>query len=430
MCAVETKQHPCFSVEAAKKFARIHLPVAPKCNIKCTYCNRKFDCVNESRPGVTSAVLSPQEGLARYLDVKKRMPYLTIVGVAGPGDALANPERTFETFRLIREADPSVDFCLSTNGLALVENLERLKAGDVRYITVTINTRRVQTARTLYAWASAGNGLFLKGEAAAERLLERQEQALDALKGQGFHVKINTICVPGVNDGEIESLAEWAKSKGADILNVMPFIPTPGTFFERFPMVSREALTRIRNQMEKILPQMKHCQQCRADAVGTVLNENPLPFTGKGPAASVPTPAPKCSPTGAVPLPGEECFRFAVASGSGYTVDLHFGHAKELLIYSASRSGVRFLERREIGKYCSGETDCGTAEDRLTPVLRAVSDCSAILVMRIGDVPRRALAEKGIHVSMTCNRIEEAIRESFEVVASRKAAPSESCAAT
>jgi hypothetical protein len=34
-------------------------------------------------------------------------------------------------------------------------------------------------------------------------------------------------------------------------------------------MVSREALTRIRNRMERILPQMRHCQQCRADAVGT-----------------------------------------------------------------------------------------------------------------------------------------------------------------
>ncbi len=428
MSGVDTKQHPCFSVEAAKKFARIHLPVAPKCNIKCTYCNRKFDCVNESRPGVTSAVLSPQEGLARYLEVKKRMPYLTIVGVAGPGDALANPERTFETFRLIREADPAVEFCLSTNGLALVENLERLKQGDVRYITVTVNTRKVQTAKTLYAWASAGDGLFLKGEAAAERLLERQEQALDALKSQGFHIKINTICVPGVNDGEIESLAHWAKGKGADILNVMPFIPTPGTYFERFPMVSREALTRIRNSMEKVLPQMKHCQQCRADAVGTVLNEQPLPFVGKAPTAAA--PAPKCSPTGAVALPGEESFRFAVASASGYTVDLHFGHAKELLIYSASKSGVRFLERREIGKYCAGDTDCGTTEDRLTPVINAVSDCSGILVMRIGDAPRRALADKGIHVSMTCNRIEDAIRESFEAVASQRATKPECRAAT
>jgi len=192
----------------------------------------------------------------------------------------------------------------------------------------------------------------------------------------------------------------------------MPFIPTPGTYFERFSMVSREALTRIRNRMERILPQMRHCQQCRADAVGTVLDERPLSFGA--PAGSLQPP--KCSPSGAVPVPGEETFRFAVASGSGYLVDLHFGHAKELLIYSASRSGVRFLERREIGPYCSGSDECDSVQERIAPVLRAVSDCRAILVMRIGDAPRRALAEKGIHVSMTCDRVEVAIRECLEVL--------------
>ncbi len=51
--------HPCFNEEAKHTSARVHLPVAPKCNIQCNYCNRKFDCVNESRPGVTSSVLAP-----------------------------------------------------------------------------------------------------------------------------------------------------------------------------------------------------------------------------------------------------------------------------------------------------------------------------------------------------------------------------------
>ncbi|MGE5894530.1 MAG: nitrogenase cofactor biosynthesis protein NifB, partial [bacterium] len=51
------KTHPCFSKEAHFKFGRIHLPVAPACNIQCRYCIRKFDCANESRPGVTSTVL-------------------------------------------------------------------------------------------------------------------------------------------------------------------------------------------------------------------------------------------------------------------------------------------------------------------------------------------------------------------------------------
>ncbi len=52
------ESHPCFNAAVKGRFGRVHLPVAGKCNILCNYCNRKYDCVNESRPGVTSALLS------------------------------------------------------------------------------------------------------------------------------------------------------------------------------------------------------------------------------------------------------------------------------------------------------------------------------------------------------------------------------------
>ncbi|HEX2769821.1 MAG TPA: nitrogen fixation protein NifB, partial [Geobacteraceae bacterium] len=54
--------HPCFGGNHHKN-GRIHLAVAPKCNIKCGYCTRRHDCANESRPGVTSRILTPQEAL-------------------------------------------------------------------------------------------------------------------------------------------------------------------------------------------------------------------------------------------------------------------------------------------------------------------------------------------------------------------------------
>ena len=42
--------HPCFNKKSHRRFGRVHLPVAPRCNIQCKFCNRQFDCVNESRP--------------------------------------------------------------------------------------------------------------------------------------------------------------------------------------------------------------------------------------------------------------------------------------------------------------------------------------------------------------------------------------------
>jgi nitrogen fixation protein NifB len=40
-----------------------------------------------------------------------------VVGIAGPGDALANFEAVKRTLSLIREAEGETTFCISTNGL-------------------------------------------------------------------------------------------------------------------------------------------------------------------------------------------------------------------------------------------------------------------------------------------------------------------------
>ena len=64
--------HPCFGGDHSKA-GRIHLPVAPGCNIKCGFCERKFDCANESRPGVTSKVLTPEQAVRRVELVAKHM---------------------------------------------------------------------------------------------------------------------------------------------------------------------------------------------------------------------------------------------------------------------------------------------------------------------------------------------------------------------
>src|SRR5664279_4777504 len=84
------KEHPCFTEEAHTRFSRAHLSVAPACNIQCRYCIRKFDCANESRPGITSHVLTPDEAVERTQALVERSERLSVVGIAGPGDPLVN----------------------------------------------------------------------------------------------------------------------------------------------------------------------------------------------------------------------------------------------------------------------------------------------------------------------------------------------------
>jgi len=95
----KTGRHPCYSYEAHHRYARMHLPVAPQCNISCNYCNRKFDCLHESRPGVTSEILTPDSALKKFILVRKKIESLSVVGIAGPGDALANWENTRHTIQ-------------------------------------------------------------------------------------------------------------------------------------------------------------------------------------------------------------------------------------------------------------------------------------------------------------------------------------------
>jgi nitrogen fixation protein NifB len=87
------KDHPCYSEEAHHYFARMHVAVAPACNIQCNYCNRKYDCSNESRPGVVSEKLTPEEANRKIIAVANEVPQLSVLGIAGPGDACSRISR-------------------------------------------------------------------------------------------------------------------------------------------------------------------------------------------------------------------------------------------------------------------------------------------------------------------------------------------------
>jgi len=254
--------HPCFSEAAHKKFARIHLPVAPLCNIGCKYCIRALNKV-ENRPGVASAIISPEQALQRVRAAKARLP-LTVVGIAGPGDALANAQ-TFATFALVEREFPELMKCASTNGLALVDCVEELKRLRLTTLTVTVNAVKPETAANFYDFVVL-HGKRSKGLEAARILVERQKQGILAAVAAGLAVKINSVLVPGVNDAEMPEIAKQFGAAGVRLMNIMPLIPLHRMAKYRAP--NCDELRSARDAGEKYIPQFRHCKQCRADAVG------------------------------------------------------------------------------------------------------------------------------------------------------------------
>lgn len=113
------RNHPCLFEESSGRFGRIHLPIAPSCNIQCAYCRRDHDCLHENRPGVTNGVICSEAALDRLERAFKKILNISVAGIAGPGDAFCEPELTLQTFELIRKKNLKIAHCVSSNGLKI-----------------------------------------------------------------------------------------------------------------------------------------------------------------------------------------------------------------------------------------------------------------------------------------------------------------------
>ena len=423
--------HPCYSEQAHRHFARLHLAVAPACNIQCHYCNRKYDCSNESRPGVVSELLTPEQATHKALAVGAAIPHLAVVGVAGPGDPLANPERLFATFRELAEKAPDLTLCVSTNGLALPEQVEELVKYHIGHVTITINCIDPDIGARIYPWIF-WNHRRIRGRKAAEILIAQQQKGLEMLVERGVLVKVNSVLIPGINDEHLHEVHRVVKAKGAFLHNIMPLIARPehGTYYGLTGQVEPTA-EQVRALQDACASEggetgmMNHCQQCRADAVGMLGQDRGAEFTLEKVAAMQidwqaalakrkairatierrlamqtqftktknPIPLPVRRPATIAP----EILRMAVGSNDGQTIDAHFGHAREFLIFDVSPTGVRLVARRGIdNNYCSGPTTCGDTTTVLAGAIEALRDCAVLLCARIGFEPWRPLEDAGI----------------------------------
>lgn len=257
-------EHPCYDKKAQHKYGRIHLAVAPKCNIQCNFCVREFDCVNESRPGVTSKVLTPQEALEKTRQILADYPFIKVVGIAGPGDPLANDE-TFETFELIKKEFPELTLCMSTNGLLLPEKLQDILRVGVSTLTVTVNAIDPEIQAKIVDHI-VYHGKVYRGVEAAEIQVKNQLEGIKAAVDAGVVVKVNTVLIPGINDKHVVEIARKINELGVYIMNIMPLI-NQGAFADIEPPTAEERKA-IQEACEPYVMQMRHCRQCRADAYG------------------------------------------------------------------------------------------------------------------------------------------------------------------
>jgi len=377
LSTADYSRHPCFNAEVKGKFGRVHLPVAPKCNIQCNYCNRKYDCVNESRPGVTSTILTPEQAVVYMDKVLTAEPRISVAGIAGPGDPFANANETLTTMQLLREHYPDLILCLSTNGFGLAPHVDEVADIGVSHVTVTVNGIDPEVTKNIYSFVRDGKIIY-RDLQAAELLLARQTVAIEKLKSRGVIVKINFITIPGVNDHHAETTARSMAKMGVDLFNCMAMLPNADTRFADMVEPTKASMNTLRNSCEEHLPQMRHCKRCRADAVGLLGNDKSGEMAGcLNACATMPATPPKVRPY------------VAVASLEGMLVNQHLGETTKFLIYGKEESGYKIIEERKA-------PPAGGGIGRWEALTRLLYDCRAVLVSDMGESPKEVFKRAGI----------------------------------
>ncbi len=267
------QRHPCFNEHAHNEVGRVHLPVAPRCNIHCNFCERRI-CANLTmqHPGWARRLLIPgRRPPSLWIGLAGSRPgEHFVVGVAGPGEPLANPE-TFEALGRIHREHPALMKCVSTNGLLLEQKMYRLIEVGVSALTVTVNAPDSHVGQHIYAWVRY-QGVVYRGQEASEILIASQMRGIRAALEAGLVLKVNTVLIPGVNDRHMARLARRLRDAGVCLMNIMPLIPG-GRMKDRRAPTCRE-LIEARLDCSRMVPQFRRCEQCSADVVRFPLDHN------------------------------------------------------------------------------------------------------------------------------------------------------------
>ena len=348
------------------------------------------------------------------------MPQLSVLGIAGPGDACYDWKKTKATFSLVSKQIPDIKLCISTNGLALPDHVDELADMNVDHVTITINMIDPEIGARIYPWIFYKNKRFT-GVEASQILHQRQMRGLDMLTARGILTKINSVMIPGINDKHLEAVNAEVKKRGAFLHNIMPLISDPahGTHFgltgQRGPKHSE--LKALQDACAGGANLMRHCRQCRADAVGLLGEDRGQEFTLDQLPDQITYDASKRQAYRAIvarersdhvaakhdarmtlgAADSDASILVAVATQGGGRINQHFGHAKEFQVYEASSAGVSFIGHRKVDDaYCQG----GFGEDAsLDNVIRTLEGIDIVLCAKIGECPKKELACAGIRVS-------------------------------
>jgi cyclic pyranopterin phosphate synthase len=186
----------------ARTIDYLRVSVTDRCDFRCVYCMSEHMEFLPKRELLTLEELDRLCSAFVALGVRK----LRITG----GEPLVR--RSILTFfnSMARHIETGAlrELTLTTNGSQLRRFAADLAACGVRRVNVSLDTLDQDKFAAITRWGRLAQVL----------------DGIDAAAEAGLKIKINTVALKGVNDGEIHDLVEWCGSRGFDLtfIEVMP----------------------------------------------------------------------------------------------------------------------------------------------------------------------------------------------------------------
>jgi len=181
----------------------LRISVTDRCNIRCFYCmpeNVKF---------------LPQHSILSFEEIHRIAGILARHGVTRVrltgGEPLVRSE-IWNLVELLKSVNGIEEVALTTNGILLSDQAEKLKASGLDRINVSLD--------------SIDRDKFKK--ITRRDALDKVLAGIDSAIGAGFEkIRINAVSVNGISETEVEPLVTWAQEKGLH-LRFIEFMPLDG----------------------------------------------------------------------------------------------------------------------------------------------------------------------------------------------------------
>jgi nitrogen fixation protein NifB len=247
-------------------------------------------------------------------------------------------------------------------------------------------------------------GKKLTGNDAAEILLKNQLDGIRKCVDMGIFVKVNIVLIPGVNDGHIPKLADLVKKMGVYIVNILPLIPVEGSRFSGLRAPAPGERRRLAEICSDGVRMMRHCKQCRADAVGLLDDDRSGEFTAGNCGSG-------CGPADMTSKRKDNGIRIAAASEDGITISGGFGNTGSFRKYVVRDNGIKddgiVYVKEHGGVY--GDAHTRHIMDRMA----LLKDTDIVIVREIGPRPLNELRNAGKHVHIASGSVEDAIHKAI-----------------